>query len=48
MAAMLGLLSSKSFDCSKFETGNDWYESVSCFAVEHADSLLAELAEVSA
>ena len=48
MAAMQGILASKSFDCNKFETGEDWYESVASFAIEHADSLLAELAQVPA
>lgn len=48
MAAMQGILASKSFDCNKFETGEDWYESVASFAIEHADSLLAELTEVAA
>lgn len=46
MAAMQGLLASKSFDCSKFETGNDWYQSVVGHAIDHADLLLAELAQV--
>ena len=46
MAAMQGLLGSKSFDCSKFETGNHWCESVAFHAIECADLLLAELAEV--
>jgi len=45
MAAMQGLLASKSFDCSKFETGEEWYESVAFSAIAHADALLAELAE---
>jgi hypothetical protein len=48
MAAMQGLLGSKSFDASKFETGNEWHETLAFAAVEHADSLIAELAEVSA
>jgi hypothetical protein len=48
MAAMQGLLGSKSFDASKFETGNEWYEAVAFAAIEHADSLLDELAGVSA
>ena len=48
MAAMQGLLSSKSFDCSKYETGGDWYQSVAFSAIEHADSILGELTEVSA
>jgi hypothetical protein len=47
MAAMQGLLASKSFDCSKFETGNEWYESVAFHALDHADLLLSELAQVS-
>lgn len=45
MAAMQGLLGSKSFNASKFETGNDWYESVAFSAIAHADALLAEFAE---